>query len=488
MSLTREQTLEIAAFDGARRTRCGRDGKPTRRTLRYNYIVPDKTSAASRRAGKRPDVKVMHVAVRLDGGFRPVVKDVARWDIATRRLEMRDLEYRMVAGWFVEWRKEDLQGRGKGKGPRAGRPVDGRWWSGGEWCFGSGRTFPWFETVNPGALKGTRYEWCQYRDGLDCRAGLVDWLILYRLDSSVEHLAKAGLYNFIKPGGIAALKDKKVLLRVREMLTGGGRDVREGKFADIVYAARHGIGTGEARKRREFILRVSRVVDYHSGKVKLRLDYDRLRKAFERWRIRAEEYARYLKCAVASGLDCRNEGTLYPPLRGGRKAFMARLESLEAEVAEKERRKAEEHRKAEEKWIRETMEARIGEIKAFQESVERSAVVKGGGYDIVLAKSQKELLAEGKRMGNCVGNGIYGRGIAKGNLLIVMLKQGGKSYCDIEIDRANWMVRQCYLKGNELAPETTRELAGRIAACLKAEHSRHLKRGMFKELLNGYAA
>jgi hypothetical protein len=71
-------------------------------------------------------------------------------------------------------------------------------------------------------------------------------------------------------------------------------------------------------------------------------------------------------------------------------------------------------------------------------------------------------------MNNCVGNGVYGRGILEGNTLIVMLKNpDGRSSCDIEIERTTWKVRQCYLKGNQLPPDEVRKLAKRIAAELK---------------------
>ena len=81
---------------------------------------------------------------------------------------------------------------------------------------------------------------------------------------------------------------------------------------------------------------------------------------------------------------------------------------------------------------------------------------------------------------------MYGRGIATGHKLIVMLKlpgvRGAKSFCDIEIDRHTWTVRQCYTKGNQLPTDEVRELANRIATFLKAEYKRHQKRKMFKEL------
>lgn len=85
-------------------------------------------------------------------------------------------------------------------------------------------------------------------------------------------------------------------------------------------------------------------------------------------------------------------------------------------------------------------------------------------------------------MGNCVGCGTYGRAIVKGESLIVMLKNHSASYCDIEIDRKSWKVKQCYLKHNELAPKEVQELAKRLAAWFKEEHQRHMKRGTFKEL------
>ena len=173
---------------------------------------------------------------------------------------------------------------------------------------------------------------------------------------------------------------------------------------------------------------------------------------------------------------------------------------LEAEVARKRRREERRFRaeqkalaaerrareEAEKKWIAETMKTRIAELEAFQKSLKRADVLKGCGYTLVLAKSQDQLLAEGRRMGNCVGCGTYGRAIVKGDSLIVMLKRpsgkGYESFCDIEIDRRTWLVNQCYLRRNERAPEEVQELAKRLAAWFRQEHRRHMKRGTFREL------
>ena len=504
MSLTKAQMAEIVAFDLKRRTGLDFDGrrygsitgakapqvtalwelchgsvvfkgkeKPARKTLRYNYIVADRV-----RGNARPDVTVVHVAVRLNGAYQPVVKDVGRWHIKTGHLELRDIDFHGLGGWIVEWDKEDWAGKRPKRraGDLAGRIVWSRWCDGGKWKFNQGLTFPWHETVNPDALKGTKYEWCQYSDSTPNRAGLVDWLMMYNQEPKIELLAKSGMYALICPAGIKALKDRRVrdwCMAHREEVIRASDD--RGSIVDIVYAARHGVSVRAAQNRRRFVEEARRFI----GGGPWRIDYDRLRKTLRKWHVGLDEYSRYLEYAHDAGLDLRNEGTLYPPTRGGRAAFMERLERLEADLARmKKNAKAKARRQ-----LAKTMKLRAAEIAAFQESVERTKVLKDCGYAIVLAKSQDELLAEGKKMHNCVGMGMYGRGIVDGDKLIVMLKKpngrGYESFCDIEIDRRTWLVKQCYLKRNESAPEEVRELARKIAAWLKAQHKRHQKRKMF---------
>ena len=506
MSLTRKQMMEIVRFDCKRRTGLDFDGrrygsitgdkaphitetwslchasevfkgreKPVRKTLRYNYIV------AGRQRGKsRPDVTVVHVAVRLNGAYQPVVKDVGRWHVKTGRLELRDIDFHGLGGWIVEWEREDWAGKRTGRraGNLAGKICDARWWDGGKWKFNRGLTFPWFETVNPEALKGTKYEWCQYADSTPNRAGLVDWLMMYNQEPKIELLAKAGMYALICPAGIKALKDR----RIRDWCLAHREEVARFKghrseVVDILYAARHGVTINAARHRRLFVEEARRFI----GGGPWRIDYDRLRKAIGKWHVGMNEYSRYLEYAHDAGLDLRNEGTLYPPTRGGRKVFMERLERLEADAARLRRNK----RAIERRKLAKTMKLRAAEIAAFQESVERTKVLKNCGYAIVLAKTQDELLAEGKKMHNCIGMGLYGQGIVTGDRLIVMLKKpnghGYASFCDIEIDRKTWLVKQCYLKYNESAPEEVRELARKIATWLKAQHRRHQRRKMFLE-------
>ena len=497
MKLTKKQYEEIVEFDRKNR-------RYDRRTIRYNYIVPC-NSRSRRRAcadARRPkcEVCIVNVAVRLDRNNVPVVKEVMWMYPETGIQEYRDLKYYGIAGWVVSWRFGETRSRRKrGKEPfRIGKPVDRE--PPYEMDFKHGR--PGFNrthdpTVNVQALAETRYKYCQYDDDAPCSTGLMEWLALYCREPKVELLAKCGLYCFINPAGLKALKQKSIFQWAKDNMT----MLRTYRFLPIKYvlwAARHDTTLEDARRHYEIVVNnLSHQLDsmrwhlkypgHERAGFKLKIDYERLAGLLKKWHVDAYEYGRYVEHAFDAGRDLKNDGTLYPPTRGGRKAFMARLEELEAECArleeireraERKRRKAEE--KAESEWIAKTMKVRFEEIEAFQKSLRRTATLRGCGYTLVLAKTQKELRAEGRKMGNCVGCGTYGRAIVEGDSLIVMLGLKGKSYCDIEIDRHTWGVRQCYLKGNTAAPREVWELAAEIAAFLKKENRQHRKLGMFK--------
>lgn len=200
-------------------------------------------------------------------------------------------------------------------------------------------------------------------------------------------------------------------------------------------------------------------------------------KLLKKWHVHVEDYGRYLSECQRAGLDLRNEGTLYPPTKGGRDAFTARTEALEREGDRRERneRRREQRRLAKEECKRwERLEAlakeRAPEIAAFQRSIDRTKTLTGCGYKLILAKSQDELVKEGKRMRNCVGIGTYGEGIILGNTLILTIQGRDKKarFC-VEIERRSWTVRQCYGQHNSAAPDEVRNLAIRVAAELKAK-------------------
>lgn len=459
-----------------------------RKTLRYNWI----------NVFRDGEVEIEHVAVRLNAAGGQVAKLAGVIDPKARTVRLRDMNFTMISGWHVYWRPQDW--KGKETSPMlADGYLDSNWWSAPVLKHGASETFPWHETVNPEALAESRYKYCQY-DAKKC-GGLVDWLMMFAQDPRVELLAKMGLHNLVRPSGLNVLKDRRVLEFVRTHAVECFRaDPRE-----VAYAARHGMAVRDVASRFKWMqtcadhLRHVRWAwrDMNGRKARFVVDCERIRRCLGKWRVSLDEYARYLEDAIRAGMDPRNEGTLYPPTKGGRKAFMERAERVEAERAKIERRKEREERRAmrladaerrrkereEREWLIATASIRRRELVAFQASAKRSDVLRGTGYTIVVAKSQQELLAQGKRFHNCVGNGIYGRAVAVGDALIVIVNgKGGKPAACIEIRRDGWKVRQCYAPGNEMPPAGMRKLAARLAALFKKEHKANVKAKRFAAL------
>ena len=462
--LTKADKRKIAEFDAAERRRHKLpSGRLSHKTLRYNWI--------ERRPGRNPrtrEVTVVHVAVRLLRNGRPEVKDVVRNYMTSDTIETRDLACHGIGGWIVYWDPVDWHHK---TFHAYIAPADRGEWAKVDYRRGGSLTFPYHITINPEALKGTRYEYCQYTDKIP--GGLVDWLKLYRKEPKIELLAKMGLHKLASPAGLAALRDRRIFDWVRahadEIRRSRGAHLRE-----IIWAARRDYSLAAARQHFDFVTSMSRFRRWTPGNLprSVKLDYERIAELLGKWRVTGAEYMRYLEYARDAGLDLRNDGTLYPPTKGARKAFMQRLENLEAEIAKRKRR----HRRQAAARVAKLFAERQDEIAAFQRSFERATTLKGCGYRIVLAKSQKELLAEGKKMHNCVGMGTYGQGIVAGDCLIVMLRdRAGRPYCDIEINRKTWTVRQCYLKRNQPPPVEVQALAKQIARVLRDEWRRMRK-------------
>ena len=244
-----------------------------------------------------------------------------------------------------------------------------------------------------------------------------------------------------------------------------------------IWAAKSGKSLADGNRHFELVESMKHAFGWHGRPDGLRLDYERLAKLLTKWHVRVEDYGRYLCECKRAGLDLRNEGTLYPPTKGGRDAFVARTEALEREGDRIERnarrRAARMHAKNErerQERLANLAKERAPEIEAFQKSLDRTKTLLGCGYKLVLAKTQAELLKEGKRMGNCVGCGTYGEGIVLGNTLILTMQgRDEKARFCVEIDRKSWKVRQCYGRHNSAASDEVRDLAGRVAESLKAK-------------------
>lgn len=443
--LGKSQIREVVAYDRRHREGCGR-------ALRYNYITVEKDGG----------VTVHHLAVHPKHG----ALEIARFPIdGSFKGLFRQCGKHGIAGWLVFWTEADYL---KPRWNYYARDY------GMEWT--EDRYTPSFDfhpCVNPEALERSRFKYSQYQSQL--KGGLlINWLSLYARDSRLELLAKAGLWCLCSASGL------KFAAKRREYIRAHCEELRDCRYTprEIEYSIVHRVGLAEARDALDYAAAMGREL----GRLKLGLDYALVRKRLADWEADSYEYRRYLEYAQELGYEMRSEGVLYPR-SGTRAEFAERLEALEGEVRTKRereerarrraaaaRRREDARREAEERrLVKEMMAERIEEIGRFQSSLDRTATIDFGAYRCVLAKTQDELLREGRKMGNCVGHGHYGRGIALGRTIIVMLKQGRDSFVDIEIDRTDWSVRQCYRKFNEKAPEECWEIARKVCAFLKRE-------------------
>ena len=461
--------------------------KMPRITNRYNYITtdyPGSRSLVEIFGGDRPEtskeVCIVNVAVKPNNYNVILVRELAWMVPGDKVVRISGLSYRTCTGWRPEWARRDLTRR-SGKGEAA-------------WCYSAGvwpveeydyrynlvslnRTFD--VTINPDALSLSRYRFSGYSDDAPCAVGLMDWLSLYNQEPKIELLAKARLFALVNPQGIKLLMSRSALqwvLAHRDMLA---RE-RDLSVRDVQYAIKNNTTIKVAKRHFHLTRRLSRefynlrytLAHPDSDSVllptRIKFDYTRLAKLLERWGVSADEYGRYVEYAYKAGLDLRNEGTLYPSAKLDREAFLRRMEDLEAAAAKKERN-----------FVKEGFSAQKSVLESFQSALDRCDMLSAGKYLFVVATSQAELRREGAAMRNCIGNGLYAKGVAAGRTVIVLVKQfdGGipKSFCDIEINRHGWSVRQCYLKANKPAPQELKEIACRIALLLKQVYRRTKK-------------
>ena len=450
--LTQSQIDEVTAFDAKARA-----AEPSKRTLRYNYLTVEEDGG----------VTVHHLAVHPKHG----ALEIARFPIdGSLKGLFRQCGKHGIAGWLVFWTEADYL---KPRYNYYNRDY-GMDWSEDAYT----PSFDYYALVNPEVLAQSRFRYSQYAS--QKRFGVINWLSLYAKDSRLELLAKAGLWCLCSAAGL------KFAAKHREYVRTHLAELKDCRYTprEIEYAIVHHIGLADARDTLEYAASMGRVL----GRLKLGLDYGAVRKSLAEWDADEHEYRRYLEYSKELGYEMRCEGVLYPRFKG-RAEFAKRLEELERKVCAKRAREERERRREwarrnreaakreaeEQKRLEALMAGRVDEIRRFQSSLDRTATIDFGAYRCVLAKSQDELLKEGRKMGNCVGHGHYGRGIALGKTIIVMLKRGNASFVDIEIDRTDWSVRQCYRKFNEKAPDECWEIAKRVCSFLKKRASKASK-------------
>lgn len=127
------------------------------------------------------------------------------------------------------------------------------------------------------------------------------------------------------------------------------------------------------------------------------------------------------------------------------------------------RQEREEERRRIEAEKREKVE-RMNRAKRIRRLYEKLKSICGayGAYEVRVPKSEREMMAEGERMHNCVGKCYASRqGL---DAIVVFLWRNGKPCVDIEVDPETFEVVQCRRTCNKNSVESERKIAEKVAA------------------------
>lgn len=392
-------------------------------------------------------------ALRLEGRTRkPLVKCVQRYYSNRTRIDTRDVYRGYMGGFQVDFSDMTRNCRHYAESyftpeSLAKNPV-------GEWDYfdfeGWRTSFTvWGTTINDYA--GTKYA----KSGI-MESGLhpMRFFQLYRISKSVEFLVKGGLQWLLTPSFVTKLRDRKDIFNFFRMNLGTIKKDRY-SISEITYAVSHKCDLFRARLT---LAAIKKFKDSYYAAENIPKEIDRYE--LSQWcvknNVQPNEYKRYASYINRVGGDLTAFGVTYP------RDFRTAIERAEAE-ADRLRRREERAKKKAERLANADVE------NAIKEMAKRLATlngITGSGYCVVVPKSRKDLVDEGKAMRNCIGAMGYDRKIANGDSLIFFLRGlDGKRNVDVEVrverkgKRVKLVLAQCYEPCNTRASEEAHTFA-----------------------------
>lgn len=397
------------------------------RTRFYSYLV----------ATPEGDVEVHTVGVkaaRRPGtcGTLPVyVKPVTRASVDDPWIYVKDVVHHMMAGYVVDWSKEGLN------------KVE---WSYGRWesvAFSptSGMWKIRCEVVNPVVLQHTdRFKYCAWRP--EC-GHILDYLKAYKAHPRIELLSKAGAYRFTtRVGFVSQLEKDKGLMRFFSQNLAA--ITKSGVGVDAIRLAyKSGIPIASALERIE-----ARRGFRHHGGLPNGVDPIRAAKFVRSTKSNSTwVYCRYLRDCVALGMNPADTKVAFPRQFEKRRTIVSDMvEAIE------NRKKAEFARR---------QDALIAAAAKRFELLEKGR----GGLRVILPRRSSDLVVEGRRMGNCLGDGHYAAKIARGETIVAFVRRAKSpraSFVAVEYSPDQKRVLQCYAAKNQKPPAPVLDFVNRL--------------------------
>lgn len=342
------------------------------------------------------------------------MKQVAVHGLHQEKCLVRDIEYKYIAGYVIDWSPEKA-----GKRPS--------WNYGHEWEEAGSQYYrPFAIDVNLDyvvSLDAFRYS------AVDL-SGTDDTLLYLRTYEShpyIELLSKIGLGFLYEKTRILSTMEKEkgfrsFLCKNKALIDHGTH------IAAIINAYRRGI-TLEDAQRTEVNKAAVRRMRSISVMLKGTDEYDRFVQYLSDQKISAGQYEDYLTACNALGVDMHDTKNRYP--REFRRWHDIRTDEYASQQAQKDAKKRPEFVK------------RFSEVAGKYATLEFSAV----DFACVIAKAPSELVREGSYLHHCVGRMGYDQKFVQEKSLIFFIRQSGDAatpYVTVEYSPTERKVLQCY--------------------------------------------
>lgn len=435
-------------------------------------------------------LRLVLAATRSIGGE---VRGVAEWLVGEPSWRINPtFDFWGLAGWLVKWdqdprRRKDVDVRlGRIGGKDAIAPI-----------------WPWATLANDAACLDTPWEWIARAARMVDEKHLPRYFASARLDPRTELLARAGLDPaWFRPNALRRLREDPELLRTvsqnaeriaseelmpRDILYGlrrGWDFERTSRFAelrtrwhgcptygvDLVEAERyvaealHFRGCANApraitrREYSEYCENAKTVgLDLSLRDVAFPDDFDR---AFERTEI-DYRHMRNMEAARTTAEQLR-----YLERIREERADPRFVEAQRRRIAEQRRQEARERKKRE--AFRKTIPDKLRKAAAFAAAA-LARLPLPEGWTVRPLRTVAEFEAEGERMHNCIGSGVYAEKVASGEAVCFVLEGPDKqARHDLELELGpSPRVQQLYGVCNRPPLDIAREIAARVAGAIR---------------------
>jgi len=348
------------------------------RTRFYKYLLPE---------GNDMEVHTVAVKSRKDGTV--CIKEVIRASVDEHWMLVKDVAFRQMAGYLVDWSPEKMG------------PEPEYWSYRGVWHdeLYDRSTGMWKlarPVVNPEALlQHERFKWCAWHDGC---GDILDYLKLYVEQPRIEMLAKAGAGRFAACAGLVRSMAKDKCL-TRFLMANLPYIKRFEYGVDVIRLAyKRGIPLHEAQ---------SRIYDrrqFRSCHLPPAVDATRALEYIKSNECGLWDYCHYLRNCQKLRLDITDTKNLFP------KQFKRRERIVQDQVHEVERRANAE--------LAQKQDAEIAKMAARFARLEKSR----GLFRVKLPRRAAELVREGEKLHHCVGSMGYAAKMARGETIIAFVR------------------------------------------------------------------